>query len=131
MIKTHVLAAAAIAALGAPLAAQPAPPSTRAGVEQRIAQRFAARDSNHDGFLAAAELGDGAAMAMAQLDSDHDGKISLAETSNAMLALFDSVDTDHDGAISPAERTAAEARVGQPQPQPQPAPAPEPAPEPS
>ena len=81
-MKIPCLAAAAFAALAAaPLFAQPAqapaPPSTRAEMEQSVQQRFAMRDANHDGFLTADELGDRAPMMMAQLDADHDGKISL------------------------------------------------------
>lgn len=121
-MKPHLLAAAAIAGFAAaPLAAQPAQPSTRAEVQQRIAERFAARDSNHDGFLAAAELGESAAMTLAQMDSDHDGRISQAEAIAATMAMFDRLDADHDGALSAAEQAAAEARIGQPQPAPAPA----------
>lgn len=132
-MKTSVLAAAAMAGLAAaPLQAQPgadqSPASTRAAVQQRVEQRFALRDSNHDGFLASEELGDNAAMAIGQLDTDHDGKISLAEATTAMMAMFDGVDADHDGTISAAEQAAAEARIGQPQPAPPPAPQPAPQP---
>jgi Ca2+-binding EF-hand superfamily protein len=133
-METSLLAAAAFAGLAAgPLFAQPAaaptPPSTRAEMAQRIQERFALRDANHDGFLTTDELGESAAMAIGQLDADHDGKISLAEASTAMLAMFDRVDTNHDGTVSPDERAAAEAQMGQPQPQP--APEPQPAPQPN
>ena len=133
-MKIQILAAAAFAGLAAtPLlaqAAQPTPPSTRAEMEQSIQARFNMRDTNHDGFLTANELGESGAMAIARLDTDHDGKISLAEGRAAMLAMFDRVDTNHDGTVSPEERAAAEAQMGQPAPQPAPEAAPQPAPAP-
>ena len=134
IVKSHFLAITAFAGLAAaPLLAQPAqapnPPSTRAEMQESIEQRFAMRDTNHDGFLTADELGDRAPMAMAQLDADHDAKISLAEASAAMMAMFDRVDTNHDGTVSPEEREAEMARMNQAQPQPAPQPAPQPTPQ--
>jgi hypothetical protein len=133
-MKTGLLAGAAFALLtAAPLLAQttppapsPAPPSTRAEMNQRTQERFAVRDANHDGFLTTDELGPNAPMAIAQLDGDHDGKISLAEANTAMMAMFDRADANRDGTISPEERAAAESGMGQPAPQPaQPAPQPQ------
>ena len=124
-MKFHILAAAAIAGLAStPLLAQPAanPPSTRAEMQQSIQTRFAARDANHDGFLAPDELGENGAMMITRMDADHDGKISLAEATAASLARFDAADTNHDGVLSPEERAAAMAAMGQPAPAAQPAP---------
>jgi Ca2+-binding EF-hand superfamily protein len=95
-------------------------------MEQRTQERFAARDANHDGFLAADELGANAAMALAQLDGDHDSKISLAEARTAMMGMFDRADSNHDGTISPEERAAAEAGMGRPAPTPPATPQPTP-----
>lgn len=129
-MKTFVLAALTCAGFAAtPLLAQPAgaptPPSTRAEMEASIAQRFATRDANHDGFLTSDELGESAPMALGHLDTDHDSKISLAEARTAMLAMFDAADANHDGTVSPEERAAAGAGMGAPPPQPAPQPAPQ------
>ena len=113
-MKIALLAAAASAAFAtAPLLAQPAggPPTTRAEMEQRIQQRFAARDANHDGFMTSDELGPNAAMVIEQLDTDHDGKISLAEATARTLADFDAADANHDGTLTDAEREAAHGRI--------------------
>src|SRR5205085_5199906 len=127
----------AVAGLAAPLAAQPPEggpppggpdgprgpggfrgggmrmlPATRAEAEQAVRERFQQRDTNHDGFLTADELGERGAMMIERQDADHDGKISLAEAVAGSLALFDRADANHDGRIDDAERTAAMAMGG-------------------
>jgi Ca2+-binding EF-hand superfamily protein len=122
-MKFHIIAALAVAGLAAPLAAQPPEggpgggrgrmlPSTRAEAEQMATQRFQQRDTNHDGFLAADEMGERGAMMLERSDTDHDGKISAAESTAATLAMFDRADANHDGRISDEERQAAMAMMG-------------------
>lgn len=103
--------------------------------EERQEQRFAARDSDGNGSLSAAEWttrperADRAqaqrrgrnhrGMGMKMADANSDGAVSIEEMRNVALARFDKVDTDGDGTISAAERQAArearKARRGQKQ----------------
>src|SRR5690349_2445326 len=114
-MKIHLLAALGVAALAAPLAAQPPEgpppgategrggfmrmrlPATRAEAERMSAERFAERDANHDGFLSADELGERGGRMLERQDSNQDGKISAAEANAGALAMFDRADTDHNG----------------------------------
>lgn len=119
---------AAVAAMTASVALAQAPaapgPMTRAEMQQRVQQRFAQMDTNHDGSLTQAELvaaGVDANMAtamMQRMDTNHDGKITLEELTARQLAAFDAADTNHDGILTPEERAAAMAKM-----QPQAAPA--------
>ncbi|GAA4821626.1 hypothetical protein GCM10023232_18630 [Sphingosinicella ginsenosidimutans] len=122
-MKAYLIAGAALAALAAaPAFAQAGgdAPMTRAAIQQRIQEQFAAHDANHDNFIDRQELGDDADEALERLDTDHDGKLSLEEVSTVALSHFDAADTDHDGTLTEAEREAAMARMDQPPAQPQP-----------
>jgi hypothetical protein len=114
---------AAAPALAAPPAAAPvvrpvapAPqgddegPTTRTEVQQTIAAQFAGMDTNKDGFVTAAELGDRAGM-LTRLDANGDGKVSLDEVQSRVLGMFDMVDANHDGTVTPAEREAFRASM--------------------
>jgi hypothetical protein len=83
----------------------------------QIAQRFARRDANKDGFLSGDELagprrgGDGEApagmnRAQQRSDTNNDGKISLAEDQAAATIRFDRLDTNKDGTIDASEMSA-------------------------
>lgn len=115
-MKPYLIAGAALAALAsAPaFAQQPGGGAiTRATIEQRVQEQFAAHDADQDGFIGREELGEDADDALASLDTDRDGKLSLAEISAGTLARFDAADTDHDGTLSDAEREAVIARMQQ------------------
>lgn len=83
-----------------------------------LVQYFKMLDTNHDGFLSAAErTGAQPANTYDDLDFNHDGKVSLAEVKRQVAgrlyreipgeAFFKLLDTDHDGVISPKEMAAA------------------------
>jgi hypothetical protein len=128
MTRTAFLGAA-VAALTAtaafaqaPAAPQPdAGPMTRAEMQQRLQQRFAQMDANHDGAITQDELAASsdpqrAAAMMQRMDTNHDGKITLDELMARQMAAFDAADTNHDGVLSPEERAAAMSRMQQPAP---------------
>src|SRR3954471_4994846 len=120
---TALAALAASAAFAAPPAAAPAPaappaaaaprgpmggdegPVTRAQMQQTIAGQFAEMDTNKDGSITAAEMGERAGM-IQRLDSNGDGKLTVDEVSKRMLGMFDMVDANHDGIVTPEERSA-------------------------
>ncbi len=90
----------------------------------RIAERFAAADTDGNGSLSADEItsgmnamralrmGDRVGRQIAMLDSDGDGEVSLEEaTAGPSARLFARIDTDGDGMISPAEWDAGMARM--------------------
>jgi hypothetical protein len=129
MPKGLLAASAALAAIGATAAVSAQPGSqhpgkdrieTRAEVTTEVARKFAALDSNRDGFVTQAELdakaGARAAKAekradhfdparmFAKLDSNKDGKVTPAEYRAPVLVNFDKADTNKDGVISQAER---------------------------
>jgi Ca2+-binding EF-hand superfamily protein len=131
VVRTFILAAAALA-LGSPAAAQQAAsapkPVSRAEFIARIDQSFKAIDTNHDGFLSAAEiqaeqnrelqnvraaLSAKLRAAFNQLDTNKDGQLSFAEFSAQTLSavtakstaqqLLQQLDTNHDGKVSAEE----------------------------
>ena len=120
-MKSLAIAAAAAAVLVASAAAaQNAPkPVSRTDYLKNLDNRFAQVDSNHDGFLSAAELATlqqrelNQAKTMLQqqalqaLDSNHDGKLSADEFRAPQLAKFNKADANHDGTVTPAEAQAA------------------------
>lgn len=130
-----VLPLIGLVALATPALAQDGPPrgqqpSTRAELETMVKDRFAATDTNKDGFIDKAEAeaarsnaggprpdgppppGGGRGM-LDRADSDGDGKVSLAEALAPALARFDATDTDKSGTISDQERQAARERMRQ------------------
>ena len=127
-----VLFGAAVAALTASVAFAQAPaapgPITRAEMQQRVQQRFAQMDTNHDGALTQEELvaagvdANGAAAMVQRMDTNHDGKLTLDELMARQLAAFDAADTNHDGTLTPEERAAAMAKMQQQAAGPAPAP---------
>lgn len=129
MLKSFIPAAAMLAfAVNATAQQQAAPkPVSRAAVSANMDSTFAAADTNHDGFLSAAEI---AALenkelqqVMAQvraklradfdrLDTNKDGQLSFQEfaatVSNVKAnetpqQIIQRLDTNHDGKISAAE----------------------------
>jgi Ca2+-binding EF-hand superfamily protein len=151
-MKSLLLSAAALAAVAgiAPALAQTAPangrqpmqmkPMTRAEVTQRVQERFAKLDSNHDGVITRDEAQAAAQMMHARmeqrmekrgdsffdrLDANHDGVVTKAEADAAFNSppatagghpaptwerFAARFDTNHDGAISRAEFEAARAQ---------------------
>jgi len=139
--------------LSAPLLAQPAPPPaappapapsaapggpggmmmrdpfgdatvSRKDAEASAAARFAALDTDKDGFLSPAELaaarparpgGEGRRLrgngprggGMMRMDANGDGKVSRDEFITGTLRRFDMMDANHDGQLTKAERQAA------------------------
>jgi 5-hydroxyisourate hydrolase-like protein (transthyretin family) len=73
-------------------------PTTRAEAEAKAKERFAERDTNHDGFITADEIH---ADIMARMGERKD-------------ASFDRIDTDHNGTISREEYSARPAGPGGP-----------------
>lgn len=75
------------------------PPRTRAEVEARVKQRFAALDTNKDGFITPDELRH---HGMHPVNSDHAGP-GHADPKEPADALFAMMDADKNGEISKAE----------------------------
>ncbi|MEO5809821.1 MAG: EF-hand domain-containing protein [Sphingomicrobium sp.] len=71
-----------ITASGGALAANSA--KTTAKAQPTVSARFAALDTNKDGFLSRAELKAGKANSYIRADTNHDGKVSLAELTRRM-----------------------------------------------
>ena len=120
MKRTMIAVALATVAAGGSAHAQPGPDPrgdatiSRADEQKRAEERFAAADTDHDGFISAKEQsaargqgqrGPGGGMRGA--DSDGDGKISKDEFVSTRLQRFDAQDTDKDGQLTKAERDAA------------------------
>lgn len=130
-MRKYLLLAATAGLLAAPALAQTADhaahspkagPQTRVELQQHIAQRFAALDTNKDGAVTKAEF-DAHRAAMkqkweqhkkerrdaffARADTNKDGKVTLAEMSARPLAMFDKADANKDGTVTPEERRAA------------------------
>jgi Ca2+-binding EF-hand superfamily protein len=129
VLRTLIVAAAtaALAFPGAALAQQQAPqPVTKAKLNADLDTAFKGVDTNHDGFISAAELAAqqnkelAALQAQAraklqedfkQLDTNKDGQLSFAEfsavatvkPSQTAAQILQSMDTNHDGKISAAE----------------------------
>jgi Ca2+-binding EF-hand superfamily protein len=154
-MKSLLLSAVALAAAAgiAPALAQTAPAGgqqpmqmktiTRAEVTQRVQERFAKLDANHDGFITRDEAQAAAQIMHARmeqrmekrgdsffdrLDANHDGVVTKAEVDAAFAAraaknsghaapgwdrFAARFDTNHDGVISRAEFDAARAQHGQ------------------
>jgi len=77
-------------------------PLTRADAEKKVAERFAAVDLNHDGFVTRDEL---AAAGRTQRDKMH--AFMEARMKERRDGMFDRLDTNHDGSISREEFAAA------------------------
>jgi Ca2+-binding EF-hand superfamily protein len=129
VLRTLIVAAAtaALAFPGAAVAQQQAPqPVTKAKLNADLDTAFKGVDTNHDGFISAAELAAqqnkelAALQAQAraklqedfkQLDTNKDGQLSFAEfsavatvkPSQTAAQILQSMDTNHDGKISAAE----------------------------
>jgi Ca2+-binding EF-hand superfamily protein len=154
-MKSLLLSAVALAAVAgiAPALAQSAPAGgqrpmqmkslTRAEVTQKVQERFAKLDANHDGVITRDEAEAAAQMMHARmeqrmekrgdaffdrLDANHDGVVTKAEADAAFAARAASnsgrpapawdrfaarFDTNHDGVISRAEFDAARAQGDQ------------------
>jgi hypothetical protein len=120
-------AAAVIVAGGAAFAQPSARPQmmqteTRADVQAYVDQMFSHLDSNHDGFLANAEVDAMPAQREAGMhqelsiwipvresrfegaDMNKDGRVSSAEAQQFALQRFDRADLNHDGKLTPEER---------------------------
>ncbi len=141
MVKSFVPAVAvSLAALASAAAAQQNPgagprPVARTDLIKTMDAKFAAVDTNHDGFLSVAEvqaaqerdLQAAEARRKAQieaefrrLDTNKDGQLSLAEFSAAVpdirptqtpQQVLQNYDTNHDGKISPQEFRAPQLRT--------------------
>lgn len=104
------------ALLGAAAFAQNAPATGQSG---QPGDRFAARDTNRDGFIDKSEASQRMAAHFDTIDADHDGKISPDEIKSAWSGRMGHhrhhhfgpermahLDTDHDGKLSFNEMTA-------------------------
>jgi Ca2+-binding EF-hand superfamily protein len=93
---------------------------TLAEANAASAAKFAAADTNRDGFLDAAELaalkpqghGKGPGQGAAKLDKDGDGKLTKAEAPPRMQQRFDELDVNKDGVLDQQELQAARASHG-------------------
>jgi Ca2+-binding EF-hand superfamily protein len=131
VVRSIIIAIAAAASVAGPaVAAQQGAPQTikRSDVVAKLDAGFAAADTNHDGFLSAAEmqgeqnkelqnvrsaLEAKIRAAFNQLDTNKDGQLSFAEFSASTLAsvkptetaaqLVQKLDSNHDGKVSAAE----------------------------
>jgi len=138
-MKTFRIAAAAfLAAIAFPAAAQPPQPPqggpgggapqgdiTRAQAEQNVRSQLGRLDADHDGVVTdkeiekiidtistaggPAQIGDRLHELMKQFG--HDGRMSIDDVVKARLAQFDGADTNHDGKLDAAERQAAMAAM--------------------
>lgn len=112
-MKRYLLATALAALASAATAQQFQDPYgdatvSRADAAKHADERFAALDTNHDGFLSPEEIqAGGPGGGLRRADADGDGKISKAEFAAAQLRRFDMIDADHDGQLTKAERDTA------------------------
>lgn len=94
-------AASAQTAKPAKTAAHRAPmkDEARADVQANVAKMFARLDTNHDGFITAAEVD--------ALEAQRSQKVKARAERFDPSKMFDRLDSNHDGKITPAEETAA------------------------
>lgn len=90
-------------------------PHTRAEVEAKVKERFAAIDANKDGAVIQAEAdayrdakrAEKRGRMFESLDTDKNGQISRAEATGKALEMFDKADANKDGTVTPEERRDA------------------------
>jgi Ca2+-binding EF-hand superfamily protein len=117
-MKRALFAGAALAVLAAaPSAAQPrdgrgpmAEPMTRAAVAERVQERFARADANHDGFVTQDGVRAGGEARRGGWRERRGER--MAQRGERRGQLFDRLDSNHDGSISRAEFDARPAFRG-------------------